>query len=106
MGQYYGLKDEHGIEYILDIKQNLLGEIDIYSITPIKPEFPRDRVENHPSGKTEFVLSHKEKKLLYELYMILWSEGYYDPRDKKTEEFCKPLSDIMTELNKTLHFKL
>jgi hypothetical protein len=105
MATYYGLEGKNGLKYELNIKQDKLGHIYIENIIPIKPEFPRDRLD---TGKipTQYVLSKKEIKLLNDLYSILWTEGYYDAQNKQIEEFCKLLSDIMTELNKTLHFKL
>ena len=51
------------------------------------------------------VLSDNEIKLLNKLYGILWMDAYYDPESLEIQKYAKPLADLMSELNKTLHFK-
>ena len=51
------------------------------------------------------VISAHAMKLLHDIYMHLYIEAYYDPTNKFTQEYAKPLADKMTELNKELGFK-
>lgn len=50
-------------------------------------------------------ITKAEAKILNDIYQVLWCEGYYDNRDAPTGKFSRPLSDKMTELNKTMKFK-
>jgi hypothetical protein len=43
--------------------------------------------------------------LLREVYGVLWTEAFYDPRNEETRKFAEPLSRKMSEANKLLGFK-
>lgn len=44
-------------------------------------------------------------KLLAQVYNRLWAEAYYDASSKNTEDFAKPLADLMSKANDILGFK-
>lgn len=52
-----------------------------------------------------FCLTKRQKELLDKMYGILWMDAYYDPKSEEIREYAKPLADILSELNKDLHFK-
>ncbi len=51
------------------------------------------------------VMSQEVRNALSFVYGRLWTEAYYDPRNKATCEFAQPLADKMCELNGILKFK-
>jgi hypothetical protein len=50
-------------------------------------------------------VSQTERRLLNELYCILWAEAYYHALNDVTKKFAKPLADRIIELNETMGFK-
>lgn len=62
-------------------------------------------VINGVPWKPESELDNEVRALLNEVYGALWTEAYYDPYNKSTQEFARPLAEKMTRLNKLLHFK-
>lgn len=44
-------------------------------------------------------------KLLAQVYGRLWTEAYYDAFNKSTEDFARPLAELMSKANDVLGFK-
>lgn len=51
------------------------------------------------------VLTERQQNALAQVYGKLWIEANYDPESESLRKFAAPLSKIMQELNKELHFK-
>lgn len=58
-----------------------------------------------PAPDSESVLSKEETDILNKIYQELWMEANYDRTTDEIQKFAKPLSDMMSKLNKTLQFK-
>jgi hypothetical protein len=84
MGTYYGLKSKDGLNYEFEVFQDKKG-IHIRSITPIRPEFPPDRIEEKkkvPKLRTRADFAH----FLTEYYRngnIINFLNQYDFKDEK-----------------------
>jgi hypothetical protein len=59
-------------------------------------------------GEPYFPLAEEQfevKKLLREVYGILWAEAYYDPYNEETEKLALRVVEKMARLNELLKFK-
>lgn len=83
--------------------QDLDGNYDVH-IPFITKEGRRYRMYEIPP--IHLCLTDRQKELLNKIYGTLWMDAYYDPQSEEIRNYAKPLADIMSELNKELHFKL
>jgi hypothetical protein len=82
--------------------QELNGDYDIH-VPFVTKDGTRYRLYEIPPIR--LCLTEQQKELLNKVYGTLWMEAYYDPCSEDTRKFAKPLADIMSKLNKDLHFK-
>lgn len=105
---------EKYIHYQLCPKCNGDGNLARYNSPPMSTSaFPQCDVCNgnktlicYPvPASIEKRITDEEKKLLRDVYGVLWTNACYDPDSEQIQKFSKPLSDKMMKLNETLKFK-
>lgn len=82
--------------------QELDGKYDVH--IPFKTKEGR-RYRMYEIPPIRLCLTDRQKELLDKIYGILWMDAYYDPQSEEIRKYAKPLADMMSELNKDLHFK-